>query len=280
MKTSSNKPKTKPGSEPKAKSDLQSMPMAELQAKLESSPDGLTQAEAAKRLARIRPQRDRGEEGQPVPQVPHLSVGSDPVDDRGGRHPLGAGPALAGLRHHPRPASGQRRGRILGRAPGRQRHRGAEGEAGGRGQGAAGRQMGHAAGARAGAGRRHPHASGRHRARRRPPARRRLDRGRSVRADGRVVARDAKTRRGRVLGLDRPPGRDQRARLCDRREHLFRQDGGAGAGGAHRQPFPARGAQDRRLPDHPGGGPGGRDHHRLGHPRRPDPRPLCSSPWC
>jgi H+-transporting ATPase len=55
MKTSSNKPKTKPGSESKAKSDLQSMPMADLQAKLESSPDGLTQAEAAKRLAQYGP---------------------------------------------------------------------------------------------------------------------------------------------------------------------------------------------------------------------------------
>ena len=46
MKSSADKPKTKPGSEPKAKSDLQSLPMEELQAKLESSPDGLTQAEA------------------------------------------------------------------------------------------------------------------------------------------------------------------------------------------------------------------------------------------
>jgi H+-transporting ATPase len=55
MKTSANKPKTKPGAKPKAKSDLQSMPMAELQAKLESSPDGLTQAEAAKRLAQYGP---------------------------------------------------------------------------------------------------------------------------------------------------------------------------------------------------------------------------------
>ena len=50
MKSSANKPKTKPGSEPKAKSDLQSMPMEELQKKLGSSPEGLTQAEAAKRL--------------------------------------------------------------------------------------------------------------------------------------------------------------------------------------------------------------------------------------
>ena len=49
------RPKTKPGSELKAKSDLQSMPMEELQKKLGSSSEGLTQAEAAKRLAQYGP---------------------------------------------------------------------------------------------------------------------------------------------------------------------------------------------------------------------------------
>jgi H+-transporting ATPase len=55
MKTNANKPKTRPGSVTKAKSDLQSMPMPELQAKLESSPDGISQAEAAKRLVQYGP---------------------------------------------------------------------------------------------------------------------------------------------------------------------------------------------------------------------------------
>src|SRR5664280_2718532 len=55
MKTSSNKRNTKTGSAPKAKSDLQSMPMPELQAKLGTSPDGLAQAEAAKRLVQYGP---------------------------------------------------------------------------------------------------------------------------------------------------------------------------------------------------------------------------------
>jgi len=41
----------KPGSKPTSKDDLKSIPMAELQAKLESSPKGLTQVEAEKRLA-------------------------------------------------------------------------------------------------------------------------------------------------------------------------------------------------------------------------------------
>ena len=55
MKSSAPKPQTKTGSEPKAKSDLQSMPMPALQAKLESSPDGISQAEAAKRLVQYGP---------------------------------------------------------------------------------------------------------------------------------------------------------------------------------------------------------------------------------
>ena len=45
----------------------------------------------------------------------------------------------------------------------------------------------------------------------------------------------------------------------------------AGAGGAHRQPFPAGGAEDRQLPDRPRGGAGGGDHRRRALPRRPDP---------
>jgi magnesium-transporting ATPase (P-type) len=114
MKSSAHKPKTKPGAEPKAKSDLQSMPMPELQAKLGSSPDGLTHAEAKKRLVQYGP--NEIEEKKDNPFLKFLT---------------GAGPALARFRHHPRPALGQRRGGILGRAPGGQRHRGAEGEAGG-----------------------------------------------------------------------------------------------------------------------------------------------------
>jgi H+-transporting ATPase len=43
-------PESKPGSKPDAKDDLKSLPLPELQAKLGSSPDGLSQAEAQKRL--------------------------------------------------------------------------------------------------------------------------------------------------------------------------------------------------------------------------------------
>ena len=48
-------PESKPGSNPDAKDDLKSLPMPQLQAKLGSSPDGLTQAEAQKRLTQYGP---------------------------------------------------------------------------------------------------------------------------------------------------------------------------------------------------------------------------------
>ena len=48
-------PESKPESRPKAKDDLKSLPMPELQAELGSSPDGLSQAEAQKRLTQYGP---------------------------------------------------------------------------------------------------------------------------------------------------------------------------------------------------------------------------------
>ena len=48
-------PESKPESKTDAKDDLKSLPMAEVEKKLESSPDGLTQAEAEKRLAQYGP---------------------------------------------------------------------------------------------------------------------------------------------------------------------------------------------------------------------------------
>jgi H+-transporting ATPase len=58
MKPNTDQPKapeSKPGSKPDAKDDLKSLPMPELQARLESSPDGLSQAEAQKRLTQYGP---------------------------------------------------------------------------------------------------------------------------------------------------------------------------------------------------------------------------------
>ena len=48
-------PEAKPGSKPIAKDELKSLPMQEVEKKLESSPDGLTQAEAQKRLTQYGP---------------------------------------------------------------------------------------------------------------------------------------------------------------------------------------------------------------------------------
>ena len=50
-----DKPEAKAESQPNAKDDLKSLPMDELQAKLGSSPDGLSQAEAQKRLTQYGP---------------------------------------------------------------------------------------------------------------------------------------------------------------------------------------------------------------------------------
>jgi H+-transporting ATPase len=51
----SKSPDPKPGTKPAAKDDLKSLPMAEVEKQLGSSPDGLTQAEATKRLAQYGP---------------------------------------------------------------------------------------------------------------------------------------------------------------------------------------------------------------------------------
>ncbi len=49
------KPESKHDSNPVSKDNLKTLPMPELQRKLGASPDGLTQAEAAKRLAQYGP---------------------------------------------------------------------------------------------------------------------------------------------------------------------------------------------------------------------------------
>ncbi|MGC2460520.1 MAG: plasma-membrane proton-efflux P-type ATPase [Steroidobacteraceae bacterium] len=48
-------PESKPGSKPDAKDDLKTLPLAEVEKKLGSSPDGLSQAEAQKRLTQYGP---------------------------------------------------------------------------------------------------------------------------------------------------------------------------------------------------------------------------------
>jgi len=58
MKPNADQPKapeSKPGSNLNAKDDLKSLPLSEVEKKLGSSPDGLSQAEAQKRLTQYGP---------------------------------------------------------------------------------------------------------------------------------------------------------------------------------------------------------------------------------
>ena len=52
-------------SKPADKDDLKTLPLAEVEKRLESSPDGLTQAEAEKRLARYGPNEIEEMKGNP-----------------------------------------------------------------------------------------------------------------------------------------------------------------------------------------------------------------------
>lgn len=73
MKPQTDQPKEpegKPGSKPDPKEDLKSLPLPEVEKKLESSPEGLTQAEAQKRLTQYGP--NQTEEAPSVPAIPHL----------------------------------------------------------------------------------------------------------------------------------------------------------------------------------------------------------------
>ena len=70
-------PESKPGSKPNAKDDLKSLSMPELQAKLESSPDGLNQAEAQKRLTQYGP--NEIEEKEPNPYLKFLTYFWGPI---------------------------------------------------------------------------------------------------------------------------------------------------------------------------------------------------------
>ena len=138
---------SKPGRTPATHTDLKTLPLAELQKTLESSPDGLSQAEAQKRLTQYGPNEIEEKKTNLFLKFLSYYLGSHPVDDRSRRDPLGGSPALAGLLHHPPVACCQRRGRILGRTPGRQCHRGPEGPAGDQGPCEARWEVGHSGGA-------------------------------------------------------------------------------------------------------------------------------------
>jgi len=80
MKTVADQPKapeSKPESKPNAKDDLKSLPMPEVEKKLGSSPEGLTQAEAKKRLTQYGP--NEIEEKKTNPLLKFLSYFWGPI---------------------------------------------------------------------------------------------------------------------------------------------------------------------------------------------------------
>jgi H+-transporting ATPase len=62
-------PDSKPGSKPDTNDDLRSLPLAEVEKRLESSPDGLTQVEAEKRLTQYGPNEIEEKKANPLLQL-------------------------------------------------------------------------------------------------------------------------------------------------------------------------------------------------------------------
>ena len=68
-------PQLKPASKPDAKDDLKSLPLPEVEKKLGSSPDGLSQAEATKRLAQYGPNEIEEKNDQRAAEIPQSISG-------------------------------------------------------------------------------------------------------------------------------------------------------------------------------------------------------------
>jgi H+-transporting ATPase len=84
MKRNNDQPSAedlKPESKPNGKDDLKSLPMPELEKKLGSSPDGLSEAEAKKRLSQYGPNEIEEKKNQSVTEIPHLFLGPHSLDD-------------------------------------------------------------------------------------------------------------------------------------------------------------------------------------------------------
>ena len=267
MATHTDPPKAS-GAKPVGKDDLQTLPLPEVEKRLNSSPNGLTSRGGEDTADEIRRQRNSGKEDQRAAKIPRLLLGPDSLDDRSRGGFVRHRSPLARLLHHSRAAARQRDHRLLGRARSRQRDRRLEGAARNQGAGEARRKMDHAAGERPSSRRRDPPASGRHRARRRPSARWRRDLRGSIGADRRVASGVAQSRRRSVLRFDHPARRGRRAGLRDGRQDLFRQDGGTGRDGGHGQSFPEGRAEDRRLSHRARVDHGGRDRGAVDLSRR------------
>ena len=80
---------------PAPSNDLKSLPMSELQTRLDSSPAGLSQTEAQKRLTQYGPNEIAEKKTNEILKFLDIFLGSDSVDDRSGGDPVGRCPALA-----------------------------------------------------------------------------------------------------------------------------------------------------------------------------------------
>ena len=97
----SGKAHKSPTSDPGTKDDLKSLPLAEVEKKLGSSPDGLSQAEAEKRLTQYGPNEIEEKKTNVLLKISQLFLGTHSLDDRSGGRAVGCGPALARFFHHP-----------------------------------------------------------------------------------------------------------------------------------------------------------------------------------
>ena len=263
-------PESRPGTKPNSKDDLKSLPLEEVEKKLQSSPDGLTETEAEKRLAQYGPNEIEEKKANPflkfltyfwgpIPWMIEAAVILSAVARHwpdfgiilllllanavvGFWEERQAGDAIDALKAKLAVKARVKRDGKWINPPAREL---VPGDAIRLRLGDIVPADAQAAGGRSG-------------------------RSGSVGIDGRIPARHAKARRSRIFRFDYPSRRNRRSRLCHGDEHLFWQDGGTGAGRAYRQPLSTRRSENRQLPDHPRGGLGGRDCYRRDLSRRPD----------
>ena len=126
---SSTRAERKPGSKPDTNDELKSLALPEVEKRLGSSPDGLTQAEAQTRLAQYGP--NEIEEKKRNPLLKFLTYFWGPIPWM-----IEGAVVLSGVVRHWADffiilllLLSERGGGVLGGAPGGQRHRGAEGQA-------------------------------------------------------------------------------------------------------------------------------------------------------
>ena len=135
-------PDAKPGTAADAQDDLKTLPIAEVEKRLGSSPNGLTQDEAAKRLIQYGPNEIEEKKTNAFLKFLMYFWGPIPWMIEVGGGAVGHCAALARLLHYLGAALRQRQHRFLGGAAGGQRHRRPESQAGDQGAGRSGTENG------------------------------------------------------------------------------------------------------------------------------------------